>query len=466
MSEAKKKLTDSENNINANNIIGEANGDGVLDLDSNNVDDIIGKGIDKIISSNLSNSESSDDYDLLSNDEDKFDLENGEDEFMGDVELTKSKKFSSDFYIDDIMKELSESGFYSADVDGEDEKDPEDEVELSEIDFQDQLVQDESRLDYSNRSEANRSEMNNHFGNIEKKMDSVGLDLLKKMVTIEKSLANLITNFTVQKEDEKRVLAGIYKYQLLLKSDIDGSFDKLMNLFMNKLSNDSIKDNAFEKLYSQMEGYKKNFIRSAMYPLINDLILYYDRLVNNISHLKLEQKNLLDENKNDKIINEFSDLKDSFLHTLEMFKDELLEILSRYNIVKMDKSEVGQKFDPETSKVIKKTDTEDPALDMTIKEVLQEGFWNEDKVFRRELVIVYKAPKDNEIKQVAMETDKDKQVIIELEGDKPEEAITQSAPPSEEETFITEKLLNKENGSESQDNTEEESLMVAGSQED
>jgi len=261
--------------------------------------------------------------------------------------------FDSAFYFDDIIKELSDAGFYANEQNNQQPKSVSAKTSLEPLNKVSLPSDNELKKDILDRIAYLENNLTNDFNHVNSKIKTLK-DLLIRQKT-EMSAA--------QKEISEKFM--------LVKNDSDENFNRLHSAFTQKVNNDETKDRAFEKLYEQLEAYKKNFIKSAIKPFISDLILLHDRLGNNLTNLSSN------ENQN-------------FKDTLQMFKDELLEIFFRNSIMPLPKSEPGEKFNPERSNAIKKIDTADSAQDGLICEVLQEGFMHDEKVFRPELVSIYK----------------------------------------------------------------------------
>jgi len=268
-------------------------------------------------------------------------------------EQISPSSFDSAFYFDDIIKELSDAGFYANEQNNPPSKAPAAKTQLEPLNKVVLPSDNEFKKELLDRIAYLENNLTNDFNHVNSKIKTLK-DLLIRQKT-EMSAA--------QKEISEKFM--------LAKNDSDENFNRLQSAFTQKVSNDSTKDKAFEKLYEQLEAYKKNFIKSAIKPFISDLILLHDRLENNLNSLDSS------ENKN-------------FKDTMQMFKDELLEIFFRNSILPLPKSEPGEKFNPEKSNAIKKIETVDFTQDGLICEVLQEGFIHDEKVFRPELVSIYK----------------------------------------------------------------------------
>lgn len=253
-----------------------------------------------------------------------------------DFEINKSEIFNSDYYFDDIIEELSESGLYSDD-------------DIAQKPADDVPAESEK---------------------ISSKMDVINKDINQKIQKIEQrvlSASELLFN------TKNELIQSVQKLQnslLLMKFETEEGINKLGDLFKEKLASDGVKEKAFEELYSQLESYKRNFVYAALKPFIHDMLLFYDRLSTEIEHITVEQKG--DCTK------------------LISFRDELLEILYRNDITPVDRSSEGEKFNPEKSNAVDKFDTDDPSLDNTVKKVLRVVFKRGSSSIRPELVQVYK----------------------------------------------------------------------------
>lgn len=253
-----------------------------------------------------------------------------------DFEINKSEIFNSDYYFDDIIEELSESGLYSED----------------DITAKSGEVEEIENEKISSKSEVLNKDINQKIQKIEQRVLSASEMLFNTKNELIQSVQKLQNSL------------------LLMKFETEEGLTKLNELFKEKLASDLVKEKAFEELYSQLESYKRNFIYAAIKPFIHDLLLFYDRINTDIEHISTEQKG--DCSK------------------LVSFKDELLEILYRNDITPMDKSSEGSKFNPEKSNSVDKFDTEDASLDSTVKKVLRVGFKRGNASIRPELVQVYK----------------------------------------------------------------------------
>lgn len=258
--------------------------------------------------------------------------ENKDDNF----EVDRSEIFNSDYYFDDIIEELNESGLYS-----------EEDISVEKT----APVVPESN-DISEKMSGFQQDFNLRIQKIE-----------QKVLNINEMLFNTKTE----------VLQTIQKMQnnlLLMKFETEEGIAKISDLFKEKVSNDFVKEKAFEELYSQLESYKRNFIFTAIKPFVHDLLLMYDRIESEMEHKDPGS--------------------DEVCTKLSFFKDEMLEILYRNDITPMERTPEGEKFNPEKSNAVDKCETDDAELDNRVKKVLKIGFMKGETVIRPELVQLYK----------------------------------------------------------------------------
>jgi len=166
----------------------------------------------------------------------------------------------------------------------------------------------------------------------------------------------------------------------------DSKIDKLINLVSqsnielsnlkqiveNRLSYDKVKEVAFERLYGELDDFKKNAFFERNRPLFIDLILLFDRLENYL-HTEIDKSS-------------------QFTHLLKSFSEELLEILCRQDIDIISSSKT---FDPTIQRAIKIEITSAKEEDNKVSEVIRKGFRYFDNIFRPEEVIIKKIIKNN-----------------------------------------------------------------------
>ena len=257
-------------------------------------------------------------------------------------DISRSEIFNSDYYFDDIIEELNESGLYSEEdltVSAKEEKLPASEV-------------------------------------ISEKMSGIQQDLNHRIQKLEQKVSNTSEMLFNTKSELIQTIQKMQNNLLLMKFETEEGINKIGDLIKDKVSKDSVKEKAFEELYSQLEGYKRDFMYSAVKPFIHDLLLFYDRIDVEIAHHSNEDDNICAK--------------------LMSFRDELLEILYRNDITPLEKSRELEKFDPEKSNVVDKFKTEKSELDNLVKSVIKVGFKRSDNLIRPEMIQIYKYSKNQD----------------------------------------------------------------------
>lgn len=251
-------------------------------------------------------------------------------------EVDRSEIFNSDYYFDDIIEELNESGLYS-----------EDDIPVEKI-----------------------APVIPENTDISEKMSGFQQDFTQRIQKIEQKVLNINEMLFNTKTEVLQTIQKMQNNLLLMKFETEEGIAKISDLFKEKVSNDSVKEKAFEELYSQLESYKRNFIFTAIKPFVHDLLLMYDRIESEMEHKEPGS--------------------DETCTKLSFFKDELLEILYRNDIIPLAKTTEGEKFNPEKSNAVDKCETDDAELDNKVKKVLKIGFMKGETVIRPELVQLYK----------------------------------------------------------------------------
>ena len=143
---------------------------------------------------------------------------------------------------------------------------------------------------------------------------------------------------------------------------------ELRKLFADRLTNDAVREKAFDQLYSELKGYKDDFLLEAEKPLLLDLLLFYDSL-------NWFQESLVKQEMSAEVI------ADSFQYLI----DEFLEILYRRDVVPLESPE---QFDKKLHKAVKVEETDVPELDYRVHQVLKRGFLRNEKLLRPEEVVI------------------------------------------------------------------------------
>jgi molecular chaperone GrpE (heat shock protein) len=150
---------------------------------------------------------------------------------------------------------------------------------------------------------------------------------------------------------------------------ISTQFEDLTGVVKARLSYDKVKEEAFERLYVELDELKKNAAIEHIKPLFLDLILLYDRM----EHVHQEAAAKADDGT-------------IVLGTLKSFTDELLEVLSRRDVWLMEI--LSSTLDYNHQRAIGVEDVTDPAQHQQVAKVVRRGFRLGSRVLRPEEVIV------------------------------------------------------------------------------
>ena len=155
-----------------------------------------------------------------------------------------------------------------------------------------------------------------------------------------------------------------------VSSSIDllrGQLDDLAGLVRSRLSYDQTKEQAFDRLYAELDALKKNAALDNIKPLLLDLILLYDRM-EHARQLAADAQGILS-----------TEILQSFIH-------ELLEVLYRREVSLIEAG--PSSFDYNQQKAIGVVDVTDPAEHQRVHKVVRRGFRLGERTLRAEEVIV------------------------------------------------------------------------------
>jgi len=142
----------------------------------------------------------------------------------------------------------------------------------------------------------------------------------------------------------------------------------LRQLVEQRLSEDGVREKAFDQLYEELKAYKEDWQFQAEKPLLLDLLLFYDSL-------NWFQESLVKQEMSRDVV------ADSFQYLI----DEFLELLYRRDVVPMESARV---FDRKRHKAVQVVDTQDKSQDQSIQQVLKRGFNRGDRILRAEEVVI------------------------------------------------------------------------------
>lgn len=145
---------------------------------------------------------------------------------------------------------------------------------------------------------------------------------------------------------------------------------EIRKLVGDRLTNDTVREKAFDQLYEELRQYKEDFLFQAEKPLLLDLLLFYDSL-------NWFQESLIKQEMSPDVI------ADSFQYLI----DEFLEVLYRRDVLPDEETQV---FDRRIHKAVKVAETDDEAADYRIAQVLKRGFSRSAKQLRPEEVVIFR----------------------------------------------------------------------------
>lgn len=143
----------------------------------------------------------------------------------------------------------------------------------------------------------------------------------------------------------------------------------LRELFTTRLRSDEAQARAVEKLHDELSGYKANFIRQQILPLIKEVIFCHDFVLTQCGQLPPGGE-------------------EAGARALEATRQMLIDLMFKYD-VEPYRCE-GEAFDPKAQQCTRTIPTDRPDADKTIASRGLPGFRGPEGVVRREQVSVYK----------------------------------------------------------------------------
>lgn len=158
---------------------------------------------------------------------------------------------------------------------------------------------------------------------------------------------------------------------LVTLTEISAELSSLNLTVESRLNYDKVKEEAFDRLYAELEALKRNSAFEHIRPLYIDLILFFDR-VESIRQDTSQSPNV----------------SPTLSNLLETLSDELLEILYRreVEIINMTSST----FDPTVQRAIGTQPASDETENNYVATIVRRGFKYRDRILRPEEVIVKK----------------------------------------------------------------------------
>ncbi len=169
---------------------------------------------------------------------------------------------------------------------------------------------------------------------------------------------------------------GMSQQMLTAIESLATEFSSLNRTIESRLSYDKVKEEAFERLYAELEDLKKNSAFEQLRPLYMDLILLFDRSENIRQDI-------------DGSTTAPSPQKD----VLKTLSDELLEILYRRDIELINTTD--SMFEPSVQRAIGIQPTSSEIENNQVARVVRRGFRYREHILRAEEVIIKKYSPEN-----------------------------------------------------------------------
>ena len=169
---------------------------------------------------------------------------------------------------------------------------------------------------------------------------------------------------------EEQAVRGVFEERF---DSISCKLDALQDEFAKKLRIDAYKDKLIDNLHRELQAYKNDLVKKHVQSMSMDIIKVIDDIRKLSDHYRSMPPEDLEPEK--------------LLELLQRVPDDL-EDLFYYQGVKPFTCE-GAQFDPTRQRVLKRVETDDPALDKTVAESLRSGYEWDEKVIRPEFVAVY-----------------------------------------------------------------------------
>ncbi|MBV9929094.1 MAG: nucleotide exchange factor GrpE [Acidobacteria bacterium] len=153
-------------------------------------------------------------------------------------------------------------------------------------------------------------------------------------------------------------------------TEMSAELSVLNSTIEGRLRYDKAKEEAFERLYAELDEMKRNSAFEQARPLYTDLILLFDRI----------------EGARQELARDGSEAP-AVLPLLETLSEELLEVLARREVEVLRTS---AEFDPSLQRAVGTQPAPDEAGNNGVARVLRRGFRYRDRILRPEEVIVMK----------------------------------------------------------------------------
>ncbi len=158
-------------------------------------------------------------------------------------------------------------------------------------------------------------------------------------------------------------------------TETNRKIDRLTQLFSDKISEDETRGKLFERMHEELKQYREDFIfDKILRRCFMDIIKLYDRIVS--------------------VKNQFvrvGESKDS-VTAIESFSRELLQVLKKQEVIPVKPQ--SNVFDERFQEAVETEYTVNPEEDLTIAEVIKQGFVYKGRIMLRPEIVKIKKYKE------------------------------------------------------------------------
>jgi molecular chaperone GrpE len=180
----------------------------------------------------------------------------------------------------------------------------------------------------------------------------------------------LNTSLEIGQEHTEQIDESLEQQVLSGMDNILAEVAALHQTIKERLAYDHVKEEAFDRLYAEVEEVRQERSFQQLRPLLMDLILLYDRIEQGIQQMYELEGNSL-----------------GVIHLLTSFRDEVLEILYRRDVEMIVVGSIA--FDRTLQQVMKLQPTALAEEHNQVARVVRRGFRYRNRILRSEEVIVY-----------------------------------------------------------------------------
>lgn len=180
---------------------------------------------------------------------------------------------------------------------------------------------------------------------------------------------------------EKETTSKIDDDLLSMLKNNNSLLQEIKGVIQNRLEYDAVKEKVIDKINDELKFYRDGFIFKSQKSIFIDLMLLYDSLERILISVAIEGG--------------FS--REKLVEHLEIFKEELLELLYRRDITPFD--EHPEVLNYKLHKTVKTIPTDEESENNKVDKIIKIGFRLNDKILRPEEVIIKKYVKSKEDRQ-------------------------------------------------------------------